>query len=562
MFMTLSLKAVAAALTGVLSFSTPSSMAAAMLPSTSNPTGGCYTTVCAPAGTEMSYVGGPVLTHPTVYLVRFSASRHGLVPASGYVPGAFSSTAPNAASTAMAALNGSYADVLREYARPGAYRGATYGGTLTVYAPNIAGRPRVADAQIQAALRPVMQRVPAGRQPIFVVFTPAHQVVSDAGTNSVLGFCAYHGSAVLSSGSAAAYVVIPNESADPTCNDAPVSQPSPLVQMGPQLSHELVETVTDPFPVPGWIESTSGDEIADICQTGTPSALPTQYRGQTYYLAAVYSNVAGACVAGAQPVALQVSQSGSTVTVVTDSASGPVLNQRLTVSGAGAKKTVSTAEGSTSFTWSNPGPLTISFAPVGPFLGATATIVPTASASTITTSVTAPTLSGDTLTGSASVSAVLTASGTPVAGAALALVASGTVIALSTTDATGTANFAIAPQIPLGLALQVVYAGSPGAAPAVATTQVNVGIPVQITTPSTPVTVAGLAPVQVTVPAALSGVNVYIDTTCLVTAGWVNTSGVYSTLVAIVNPGVTTYYAVLVMGQWRVVVPFTMTLQP
>ena len=67
------------------------------------------------------------------------------------------------------------------------------------------------------------------------------------------------------------------------------------------LSHELVETASDPLPLSANIDYTksppwTGGELADICSVGSPSPpSPTIFRfGAT--LARYWSNSAGACV--------------------------------------------------------------------------------------------------------------------------------------------------------------------------------------------------------------------------------------------------------------------------
>ena len=549
------------------------SAGAATWPSTTAPLAGCFTPVCATPADGVAPQGGPVLERPVVYLVRFSTSRHELTPRSGFIPGAFGAQAPNAEGIAMATLNGSYAGLFPEYMLGGGrYQGGRYGASLTVFNPAMATARTLSDARIQTAVDAVASttRIPTGAQPIFVVFTRTGQVVFDQGSNSATGFCAYHGSSFAAANRLVDYVVVPNETDQPGCDGVTGGSTSPVDQLGPTLSHELAETVTDPYPVPAWLDSGNGDEVVDLCANLPAYSTPVRYHGATYDLATLYSRVARACVGGPVPVMLYATPEGSSIVVTGYTAVGPLAGQPLVVANGRRVEIVRTnASGVATASGFDGAPATVRFAGNLPYAASSVTVGGGVIPSVLNASASAPSLEGGSLTGTATVSATLRVGGLPLAGHPLDLIADGTtLVGTAVTDAYGTAHFAVGAVIPVGVPLTVAFTGSSGIGASSANVVVPLPFRIAVSVPATTAS-TGLVPITVNVPSTLAGSSVYLETTQsapyrathngVLTEGTVPADGTYSTLLAVENPGTTTYQAVVTVGDWRVLAQFTVT---
>jgi hypothetical protein len=118
-------------------------------------------------------------------------------------------------------------------------------------------------------------------------------------------YCGYHSSTP----SGLLYAVIPYNGLAGHCQS---NNPRPNTNAADPaistLSHESVETITDPFTEQGWIDP-SGNEIADLCYTefgpalgGTGlSAYNEVIHGGRFYLQEVWSDEDGACEPRARP---------------------------------------------------------------------------------------------------------------------------------------------------------------------------------------------------------------------------------------------------------------------
>jgi len=111
-------------------------------------------------------------------------------------------------------------------------------------------------------------------------------------------FCAYHGSVDFSDLGHVLYTVQPFQNV-PGCS---VMQPSPngaiVDSTASAVSHELIETITDPDG-DAWFAQSSlieyGQEIADICETPFGEYAPVSVQGKFYAIQPEYANKFHAC---------------------------------------------------------------------------------------------------------------------------------------------------------------------------------------------------------------------------------------------------------------------------
>jgi hypothetical protein len=143
-----------------------------------------------------------------------------------------------------------YEPVTKQYGVWGAER---YGGTFTCNGSCSSGDTVVADTGIQQRIQKLQGSgvlPPTTANRIFVVFLKGFTY------SGMTGACGYHS---LSSSSGPYYIVVPYELAA----SAPEGSTSNCTFQG-VLSHELFETMTDPYPSNGWTTS-SGLEGGDTC---------------------------------------------------------------------------------------------------------------------------------------------------------------------------------------------------------------------------------------------------------------------------------------------------------
>jgi hypothetical protein len=230
----------------------------------------------APGGAHLSYYGGPVLASLKSVDVLYGSGS--------YAPYISTAIAPFTSQL----LGSGVLDWLSEYNTPAVGgtnqtigRG-TFAGTYPITpAPAHTGAV-IADASVQAEL---VAQITANALPApdantsYAVFFPHGEQICMGGTCSGVsgGFCAYHGTFVLN-GVTATYQVMPDFQPGSGLETGCGSAPSPVDNVTSVLSHELVETITDPNvgiatvigPPLGWYDNTNG-EIGDICnaQQGT-----------------------------------------------------------------------------------------------------------------------------------------------------------------------------------------------------------------------------------------------------------------------------------------------------
>ena len=292
----------------VLTLAVPTLLLGSLLvvPASATPALSCYNLDCPTPHDTPYYQGGPVVTHPTLYLVRFSTSATRLVPSTGYVPRTFAPTQPNVTGALNQLLSPSVAGWWMSLYSPnaaGAMHPGRVHGTITVYDPALAMSHNVSDPQIMAELtRLDTARLLPGnlRNDIFVLFFRANQKIYVPGLGtSAATYCAYHSAASSTSGGEINYVVVPNEAAVSGCafggaNNAGLDA---FAAMTVHLSHELAETITDPSEQLAWA-SPRGDEIADVCQPSSNAIFPGYQAtglGVDYYFQLLYARRLKGC---------------------------------------------------------------------------------------------------------------------------------------------------------------------------------------------------------------------------------------------------------------------------
>ena len=289
----------------------------------------------APAGAQLTYYGGPVVSDMRSVDVSYGPDSY---VAAGH-PGAGT----------MAAFTGQFLgsgvnDWLAEYGTSKAGgthqtigRG-TYGGTITITPAPADDGSVVTDAQVQAELN---AQITAGVLPVpdantsYTVFFPLGQRICQGGSCSLVagGFCAYHGT-FLRNGSAVTYQVMPDLTGTTGCGNS-----NDLGNTTSVLSHELTETITDPNvglatvvgPPLGWYDTTNG-EIGDICNAQQGTFVGTD--AVTYTVQAEFSDVRNDCIVGTVPVPLAV-----VTTTLAPGSAGVTYLQTLTASGGNAPYT-------------------------------------------------------------------------------------------------------------------------------------------------------------------------------------------------------------------------------
>jgi hypothetical protein len=160
--------------------------------------------------------------------------------------------------------------------------------------------------QIDSGVVPPPQLDASGQvQTLYAMYFPDTITIADGGMvgGEPGGFCAYHSALVLHDSLVVPYMVLPDfethHFAQGCGDDAALFNNFTSV-----VSHELVESITDPAPGFGWLDAsdtTTGGEIADICQftadPSGPSASVTGGNGLPFVVQKEFSNTANDCVA-------------------------------------------------------------------------------------------------------------------------------------------------------------------------------------------------------------------------------------------------------------------------
>lgn len=347
----------------------------------------CINSDCPYSGAKLVYNGGALVTNPTVYLVRFSTSASELSPAGGFVDGVFNQSAPNGVGAARAVVgpDGAWWRGLYSVAGQTLNAGAV-GGVVTLTNAELASELVVSDSQIQTGLSQAISSgaLPGGAGAIYVVVLRSGQIsyLGVPGVNSLNTYCGYHSAGETGSGANFTYAVLPYESSNIGCMSGAVSNNGASSVTGASesngvgtngvglesdfddfttiMSHEIVETITDPFQS-GWFsagdQSTGGAqlEVADLCAQGPGSGAVVSSGGVNYSVQYEYSNTVGGCLGGAYPASLVGSYSNGTMNFNLAGADQGVAGVELAVSINGVTSTIETSTNGSASISASPG---------------------------------------------------------------------------------------------------------------------------------------------------------------------------------------------------------------
>ncbi|MBV8834121.1 MAG: hypothetical protein JO108_33390 [Acidobacteriaceae bacterium] len=263
-----------------------------------------------PAGAQLTYNGGPVISNVQVVVVYWGNNVDPVV--TNGITGFYQTV-----------VDSTYLDLMYEYSTVGVnYNGTTtnqnigHGTVLGPYTitPSVTSGT-IDDSAIQTELQkqiaashlpPVSTDASGQSNTLYTVYFPPGMNITTGGTNSCQagGFCAYHGSSKTTGTSQQIfqYSVVPDFGSGSGC-DSGCGGGTEFQNITSVSSHELAESITDAqvaFAGPGngpplaWYDNTNG-EIGDICNQyeDTVSA-----HGKTFTIQQLWSNNQGACVNG------------------------------------------------------------------------------------------------------------------------------------------------------------------------------------------------------------------------------------------------------------------------
>ena len=259
----------------------------------------------APAGSHLTYYGGPVITNVQVRLVLWGPNTNPALAST--LPGFYTGI-----------TNSIFFDMFSEYATNVTPAGGGTGTNQSIGRGSYVGASTITpsttstnltDPQIQSEL---VAQINAGHIPQpaydlagnvvteYMIYFPPGVHISSGGSPSCAagGFCAYHGT-ILFNNKYMPYSVIPDFGPGSGC-DTGCGTGSQIQNVESASSHELIETVTDigvgfasVFAPPlAWYDPTNG-EIGDICN-GKQSVISTP--NGTYTVQQEFSNAAANCV--------------------------------------------------------------------------------------------------------------------------------------------------------------------------------------------------------------------------------------------------------------------------
>ncbi|MHB2026797.1 MAG: hypothetical protein ACYCPQ_09225 [Elusimicrobiota bacterium] len=245
---------------------------------------------------KLVYYGGPVISHAKVYAVFWG---EGVAPEIQSRIGAFYSNI----------LNSGYMDWLSEYGtnitaingRPGTNQTigrGSFAGSVMITPKNssLSLTDGMVQREIEAQIAAGMLAAPSA-DTLYMVYFPPGVTISIDSTQSCSDFCAYHEGFKSKNGASIYYGIMPD------CGSMCGVGGSAFDGITATSSHETIEAVTDPFPTPGtnpaypqaW-NTTTGDEIADICEDNPPAYVSGN--GGTSAVAQLWDNSANVCAAG------------------------------------------------------------------------------------------------------------------------------------------------------------------------------------------------------------------------------------------------------------------------
>jgi hypothetical protein len=284
----------------------------------------------------LQYEGGPVLHSNRTHLVFWQPAGSGLQYPAGYevVMERFLTRVAAASHRAgnVYALSGQYTDG----AGPAAYA-STYGGAVVatdrlparhchdpVTAPP-GWTDCVTDAQLQQELEHVVTShgLPRSSSDIYFLVLPARLGTCTDTTSaecalggSVSGYCGYHSEAA----DGLRYALIPFNAVSGHCQSAsPRPNHSAADPALSTVSHEHLETITDPEVLASWVDA-DGNEMGDLCMTkfgralgGTGATRFNETIGEGHYwLQEEWSNQDRSCQPRAQAAQVWLSTANRT----------------------------------------------------------------------------------------------------------------------------------------------------------------------------------------------------------------------------------------------------------
>ena len=275
----------------------------------------------APAGAHLTYYGGPVLSDIKSVDVIYGAGSY--APYIGSYIASFTGQL----------LGSGVLDWLHEYSTPSVSgtgqtigRG-TYAGTYAITPTAANTGSQIFDSQVQAELA---AQIAAGDLPSpdantsYAIFFPHGEQICQGGSCSGVagGFCAYHGTFTYGAVTAT-YQVMPDNQAGSGL-DTGCGSSTPAGNETSVLTHELVETITDPWvgfattfsPPLAWYDGTNG-EIGDICNAQQGIFVGTD--SVSYTMQQLFSNAASNCIVS-PPYAPPTITSAATTTFVNGTA--------------------------------------------------------------------------------------------------------------------------------------------------------------------------------------------------------------------------------------------------
>jgi hypothetical protein len=245
----------------------------------------------ATAPDRVEFHGGAVISHVKIYAVRYGSGTN--------LPQVASTTPPSISSFLNGAFHSPYADWLREYDTWNEGTGSnqsidrgTFAGLYTISPAAARNDANINDTDIRNELNAQIKNghlPPPDANSLYVLFFRKGQTIHAIGGTSVNYFCAYHNGADLNVGHTY-YAVIPYEANNTGCGTA-----SPFDNLTATVSHEVVESITDP-DLSAWYSDSTGNENADIC-----NQQDTYIQGGdhlSYRVQLIWSNAANACSAG------------------------------------------------------------------------------------------------------------------------------------------------------------------------------------------------------------------------------------------------------------------------
>ena len=296
----------------------------------------CINNDCPVKTSGIVYGGGPLITAPNVYLVRFSSSSSDLSPSSGYLPQDFSSSAPNLAGAINDVLDNPQTSWWQHaYSEPNYQLGfGSYTKTITITNPTLATASSVTTNELTNA---VTDDLGNGSLPD-ITPNAVYDVVLRSSQKLDGGLC-YTWAQSQAYNSADNVVDVPFFSVSSTkaCTSSFASGLSSFENETSWTSKLLVDSALDPgltFPgAAGWVNANTGVNLTDVCLSGkSPTALTT-YQGQKYTIARVWSEQIHGCIASALTPSITAAYISATQVSVDVSAQGlPLANRYVTIS--------------------------------------------------------------------------------------------------------------------------------------------------------------------------------------------------------------------------------------